>query len=159
MERNNRSYGDPWSLRQTGVYHKYSGFGAVKSRNLWILLHPMRKSRVTKRLEDSTPVEIGAADLSTYPLQLHLLVFSSYVDNWRHFLHDMTRTFLNLVRVPERLELIETKSADCGTGRQPHDERTSRSRRIHDLEFQHSSNSTAHGGKTNPYPCDLASVH
>lgn len=96
MERNNRSHGDPWSLRQTGVYHKYSGTTGTTTNptNRWILLHPMQGSTVSKRLASITSTGINC---NTDPLRLHLLITSSYIDNWRLYLHDMTREFLELV--------------------------------------------------------------
>jgi hypothetical protein len=97
MERNNRSRGDPWSLRQTGVYHKYTGLGTSSATNLWFLLHPMPNSKVLKRLAKASSADIGTKDMETDPLRLHLLITSSYVDNWRLYLHDMTRQFLELV--------------------------------------------------------------
>ncbi|KAH7350699.1 hypothetical protein BKA65DRAFT_243414 [Rhexocercosporidium sp. MPI-PUGE-AT-0058] len=95
MERNNRSHGDPWSLRQTGVYHKYSALSdaAATPTNLWILLHPMQNSVVSKRLENITAEDIRN---DANPLRFHLLITSSYIDNWRMYLHDMTREFLEL---------------------------------------------------------------
>jgi len=50
------------------------------------------------RLGKASSAEIGAKNMETDPLRLHLLITSSYVDNWRLYLHDMTRQFLELVR-------------------------------------------------------------
>ena len=97
VERNKRKCGDPWSLRQTGVYHKYSAQDELSPENLWILFHPMPKSVAYKRLQETTAAELRGRDTRPDPLRLHLLVFSSYVDNWRLYLHDITRKFLELV--------------------------------------------------------------
>jgi hypothetical protein len=98
VERNRRKSGDPWSLRQTGVHHRYSAQnGLSPPENLWILFHPMLKSVAYKRLQEATEADLRGSGARADPLRLHLLVFSSYVDNWRLYLHDMTRRFLELV--------------------------------------------------------------
>lgn len=100
MERNKRSRGDldPWSLRQTGVYHKYTKRESGNGTNLWLLLHPVPKSKVKTRLEEASASDLGVhANNTNDHFRLHLLVFSSYIDNWRPYLHDMTRQFLALV--------------------------------------------------------------
>lgn len=89
MEKNKRLHGDPWSLRQTGVYHKCTGVTESSLTNLWILLHPSPRTKLHKRLEMTS-----VSNLETDPLRLHLLIFSSYMDNWRQYFHDMTREFL-----------------------------------------------------------------
>ncbi|KAF4629741.1 hypothetical protein G7Y89_g8405 [Cudoniella acicularis] len=96
MENNKRLHGDPWSLRQTGVYHQYSGFGTDNVKNLWILLHPIKESIAYKRLDQATFSELRVHEMEFDPMRLHLLVFSSYIDNWRLYLHDITRQFLVL---------------------------------------------------------------
>jgi hypothetical protein len=97
VERNKRKCGDPWSLRQTGVHHKYTAKDDLSPENMWILFHPVPKSAAYKRLQETTAADLRGRDTQTDPLRLHLLVFSSYVDNWRPYFHDMTRQFLELV--------------------------------------------------------------
>ncbi|KUJ18809.1 uncharacterized protein LY89DRAFT_780813 [Mollisia scopiformis] len=96
VERNERAHGDPWSVRQTGVYHKISGVGTTGLTNMWMLLHPMPNSKAYRRLQESTSEDDAGEAVDADPLRLHLLVFSSYIDNWRLYLHDMTRQFLEL---------------------------------------------------------------
>ncbi|KAH6682672.1 hypothetical protein B0J14DRAFT_673055 [Halenospora varia] len=96
MENNRRLHGDPWSLRQTGVYHQYSGRGDDDTKNLWVLLHPVNESVVCSRLESAASSDLGVEEMKFNPMRLHLLIFSSYIDNWRLYLHDITRQFLML---------------------------------------------------------------
>lgn len=71
----------------------------AKNRSFWILLHPMPKSKAYRRLQELASEELAGEAREADPLRLHLLVFSSYVDNWRLYLHDMTRQFLELVSI------------------------------------------------------------
>jgi hypothetical protein len=110
VERNNRTFGDPWSVRQTGVYHRFETVAQPSSKhdkgketiaernaeNLWMLLHPMPKSRAQTRL--AAAVEgLMAEELAEDPLRLHVLILSSYVDNWRWYLHDVKRRYTRFV--------------------------------------------------------------
>ncbi|KAH8746477.1 hypothetical protein F5882DRAFT_446318 [Hyaloscypha sp. PMI_1271] len=60
---------DPWSIRQTGVYHKYD---AAENRNTFILLNP--STPLTKRFEDKDP--------STQALGIHCLILSAMTERW-----------------------------------------------------------------------------
>lgn len=57
----------------------------------------MPRSKVYGRLQELDPDELTSRAGNGDQLRLHLLLFSSYVDNWRLYLHDMTRQFLELV--------------------------------------------------------------
>ena len=92
MERNGRLHGNPWSIRQTGVYHRYS---PLENSSVWLLLHPLANSIAQKRLNDcySRP----HCGLNINPLRIHILLLSSYLDNWRWYLKDLGNTFLKIV--------------------------------------------------------------
>lgn len=96
VEKNNRKHGNPWSVRQTGVYHRFSTTDPSNVENLWLLLHPMPNSKAQSRLDVSAD-KLNVRDVSLDPLRLHVLIMSSYVDNWRWYLHDIKRDYLNLV--------------------------------------------------------------
>jgi hypothetical protein len=99
VEQNNRKNGSPWSMRQTGVYHRFSEtskLGDLGAENLWLLLHPMRNSKAQTRLGVAAE-KIGARDMALDPLRLHVLIMSSYIDNWRWYLHDIKRRSIELV--------------------------------------------------------------
>lgn len=99
VERNNRKHGSPWSVRQTGVYHRFSEIikqGDVSAENLWLLLHPMRNSKAQTRLGVAAD-KVNAREMALDPLRLHVLIMSSYIDNWRWYLHDIKRQYLELV--------------------------------------------------------------
>jgi hypothetical protein len=90
VEKNNRRQGNPWSIRQTGVYHSYS---ASSDSNLFILLHPNEESRLQKRVEATLTTPSAMIPLHQSPLKLHLLVLSTYFSNWRWYLQDLGDVF------------------------------------------------------------------
>jgi hypothetical protein len=96
VEKNNRKQGDPWSTRQTGIYHRFSTCHAKKAENLWVLVHPMPNSKVQRRLAVATK-DLTANDMAVNPLRLHVLVMSCYIDNWRWYLHNIKRQYTTYV--------------------------------------------------------------
>lgn len=94
--------GQRWSIRQTGVFHRYStgrsNAGAV-SDNSWILLNPMVDSKIFTRIQQSVDAGLNLDELERDPLRLHILALSTHVDNWRQYIHDLCRELLPLVRL------------------------------------------------------------
>ena len=94
VEKNGRAQGNIWSIRQTIVYHKH----AVDGNDSWILLHPKEGSVFQKRLATALS-DIGRAEeIQSDPAVVHLMLFSSYLENWRWYLAQLSETFLNSVR-------------------------------------------------------------
>lgn len=86
-----------WSIRQTGVYHRrVFGFPKTTAENFWILLHPLQNSKIHQRLENASR-KLNPLEMENDPMRLHLLIFSSHVDDWRWYLHDMWQKYLDLV--------------------------------------------------------------
>ncbi|KAI9785127.1 MAG: hypothetical protein M1839_000765 [Geoglossum umbratile] len=81
VEKNGRNSGDPWSLRQIGVYQQWK----PDSRNsTWILLHP--SENIHKRLHEI----MGKMPLkSESPMLLHILFLSSTAYNWGDYIEDL----------------------------------------------------------------------
>jgi hypothetical protein len=89
VEENLRKGQDPWSFRHTGVYHRHS-----PDLDLFILLHPNQHSVIEARLFQRLGI---APETPSYQLlpnwnfndqesyRLHLLVLSSFFDNWRWY--------------------------------------------------------------------------
>lgn len=89
VEENLRKGQDPWSFRHTGVYHRHS-----PDLDLFILLHPNQYSVIEARLFQRLGI---APEPTSYqilpnwnfndqePYRLHLLVLSSFFDNWRWY--------------------------------------------------------------------------
>lgn len=89
VEENLRKGQGPWSFRHTGVYHRHS-----PDLDLFILLHPNQYSVIEARLFQRLGI---APETTSYqilpnwnfddqePYRLHLLVLSSFFDNWRWY--------------------------------------------------------------------------
>src|SRR5438045_1558114 len=70
MEKNGRETGDPWSLRQSGVYQKVD---AQTGNSTWILLQPAEsiRQRLRKSLE-----ELGEHTRDRDRFRYHILILS-----------------------------------------------------------------------------------
>ena len=95
VERNGKQLPrDPWSFRQTGVVHRYS---VANYSSQVILLHPNSKAVAQKRLEDISESS-HRAKLAEHPLNLHLVVVSSYMANWQDHLESLASDLEQIVR-------------------------------------------------------------
>jgi hypothetical protein len=86
---------DPWSFRHTGIYHHHTS-----DFDLYILLHPNQHSvleaHLLKILGLDSSTESNQLQLSAFnqdPYRLHLLVFSSFFDNWRWYFRYLGNQF------------------------------------------------------------------
>lgn len=76
-----------WAVRQTGVYHRHTSNGIG---NLWIFLHPKPKSALQTRLEAcARDWEERKGSFDDWELT-HILVLSSYFDDWRWYLKNLS---------------------------------------------------------------------
>ena len=78
---NGRDRGDPYSLRQTGVYQKLSSEG---QRSDWILLQPCADAQ-----EQLLQHSFGASESGTLlqdSIELHQMLLSPMVLNWDDYL-------------------------------------------------------------------------
>jgi len=87
VEENMRDGKAPWSFRHTGIYHHHAS-----DFDLYVLLHPNKHSVVESRLLQILEIEPSTAshqprslDFIQGPYQLHMLLLSSYFDNWRWY--------------------------------------------------------------------------
>jgi hypothetical protein len=96
-ERNGRKHGDPWSLRQTGVFHRYSMPAEGVGQNFCLLLHPMQNSKAQKRISMAAQTGMTTRTIGLDPVRLHVLIMSSYVNNWCWYLRYNTKNYLELV--------------------------------------------------------------
>lgn len=94
VEEHTRPNSKSWVIRQMGVYHRfYPGSG----RSLWIFLHPKPDSLVQRRLETAiTQWEQSRASLKSWYL-VHILVLSSYFNDWRWYLKSLSAQIENIV--------------------------------------------------------------
>ncbi|PSN61811.1 hypothetical protein BS50DRAFT_578295 [Corynespora cassiicola Philippines] len=69
---------DPWSIRQTGIYHDYE---ADSKTSRIILLHPKNESAAQERIEKlAHRSSIGL--LTDHPINIHIVIISVYLTHW-----------------------------------------------------------------------------
>jgi hypothetical protein len=106
VQRNGRSMGDPWSVRQIGVYHKYYG---IMRRSVWILV----SASVTPQQIEEAARRAGVGDndqmLST-ALVFHAILLETTLQDWREYLDCLHTQLSLLVRMlePFPLTIINT---------------------------------------------------
>ena len=94
VERNGRPQGNNWSIRQTVVYHQHT----ADNTDTWIILLPKAESVFQRRLATVFSDTRSARAVQLDPTAVHLLLFSSYIENWRWYLGQLSETFLDAVR-------------------------------------------------------------
>jgi hypothetical protein len=95
VELNGRRSRDPWSFRQTGGYHKFS---ATSNCNRVILLHPNDEALAQYKLENHAKSSHKSA-LAQHPLNIHLIVISSYLINWQDYIEYLASEVEQIVRI------------------------------------------------------------
>lgn len=81
-----------WPIRQIGVFHRYMPKSA---KSLWIFVNPMVKSIFQKRLEST--ISRRNAPFPLNMMNIHVLVVSSYITNWRWYLNSLNAEFEEIV--------------------------------------------------------------
>jgi hypothetical protein len=92
VELNNRNSEKPWSFRRTAIYHdKRSDF------DFFLILHPNDGGSFNVRFEKlcfgPSPQATQIQKLLDMPSRLHLLLLSSYIDNWRQYITFLADTW------------------------------------------------------------------
>lgn len=86
VEEDVRTSSRSWVIRQMGVYHHYN---PNSDCSLWILINPKPNSLLQRRLEAATiRWQRATASQGSWHLT-HLLVLSSYFNNWRWYLRNL----------------------------------------------------------------------
>ena len=95
IEKNGRrAPRDPWSVRQTGVFHEIQ---SNHRDNCYILIHPMVNSTVQSRLNGLLTHPNTSQLFNQNPLMIHVLIFSSYLENWQPYMESISQTYKSLV--------------------------------------------------------------
>ena len=87
---------DPWRIRQTGVYHRYSMPSDVGS-DLWIFLHPKKNSKFEESLKSLRDPNKCSGNWPQDRPELDFLLLSSYFGNWRWYLRDLSAKYEAIV--------------------------------------------------------------
>jgi hypothetical protein len=86
---------DPWSFRQTGAHHKHS---VKDNSHRMILLHPNDRAIAQSRLKGHAQ-SCRRAALANHPLNVHLMVLSSYLINWQDYIESLAKELETIVSV------------------------------------------------------------
>lgn len=156
VERNGRSPGNPWSIRQTGVYHRYS---PTDVSNFWLLLHPLVDSMAQKRLNKLYSTQNSFVHLKANALGLHILLISSYSDNWRWYLKDLGIAFTKIVRSLPSVVVRSHKPGESTYSRQGRYFNDHRYQRRLRIEFCNAPGTSTPWRKGNPTTCKFSSQH
>ena len=83
VELKNRSKAEPWSIRQTAIYHKYK---TDTKSSTWIMVSASPNTkRVLERYISSSK---DLASLKVF--ELHLLMIDTALANWPQYIMDLT---------------------------------------------------------------------
>ncbi|KAF8244930.1 hypothetical protein K440DRAFT_557560, partial [Wilcoxina mikolae CBS 423.85] len=105
VEKNGRSWNsNPWSIRRTGVYHRYC---PDTQSNVFIFLHPKEQTKLQERIHSLCTQDESSMPWAN-PMRLHLLLLSSYLDNWRWYLSDLGRDFLKTQNTALTIDIRDT---------------------------------------------------
>ena len=103
IEKNARVKGDPWSLRQSGVYQK---FFQGTNRSIWIILSPSSgvPTQIEKLLRSYAVADLQCGQAAVY---VHVIFISLMTNNWQEYLEDLHRHLLILVSIsPELINIF-----------------------------------------------------
>lgn len=76
---------DPWSFRQTGVYHKFS---AANNSSQIILLHLNNEAVAQSKLE-AFAHSACKIELTQHPLNVHMVIISAYLMNYQEHIESL----------------------------------------------------------------------
>ena len=83
VELNNRGKAEPWSIRQTAIYHKYR---TETKSSTWIMISASPNTRgVLERYINSSE---DLASLTAF--EIHLLMIDTALANWPQYIMDLT---------------------------------------------------------------------
>jgi hypothetical protein len=102
VERNGRNRGDPWSLRQVGIYQKSS---FESGRSIWIFaqLPNILRARLQQTLRE-------AAEQDQSPMKFHAILFSVIGRNWTAYIEDLYSQVAELVSLAQSFRLSTEKT-------------------------------------------------
>ena len=83
VEEHYRKSSNPFSFRQTGIYHRHS---ANEELDVFIVVHPVEDSLLEEEVVRILRSKETALDFCKNPFRLHFSPFIMYIDNWRWYL-------------------------------------------------------------------------
>ncbi|KAJ5923409.1 Mg2+ transporter protein CorA-like/Zinc transport protein ZntB [Penicillium verhagenii] len=82
-----------WTLRQTGLYHRYD---YATSQSTFVLINPTPKSKAFRKAEEL--LRDNGSEIASNPFWLHSVLFSTYLPAWRGRILELERQFLPLAK-------------------------------------------------------------
>lgn len=95
VERHDRSPENPWSVRQTGVYHKLTYEQRSQPKSTFILLAP--SSTAEKGLLDQLNCEITEDDITTSAFSVHQRLLADSLEGWMEYMEWLEKVTKRLV--------------------------------------------------------------
>ena len=96
VARNGRSQGNPWSVRQIGVYERLN---MHTGQSVWIILEPsVRAYRQFREATESQQISSGG--IGSASMILHAAVLVAAGREWGEYLEDLRLQMQRLVGVP-----------------------------------------------------------
>ena len=84
---------DPWSIRQTGVDHKYE---SNTNRSAILLLHAKENAMAQEMLETHADSQ-NRIELASHPLNTHLVIISSNMVHWQPHIEFLAEGLADIV--------------------------------------------------------------
>lgn len=91
VELHERDTGEPWSIRQTVIYHKYRG--DVTSSN-WIMISASPQLKLSLDRYSRNCMDFASLN----PFEVHVIVLETILTNWRLCIMDLTEEISEQVR-------------------------------------------------------------
>lgn len=112
VERHGREEGNPWSIRQMGIYHRSD----ISSGDVFIIINPT--TSLKQRLKQYRQI---VSNTSTRAL--HTIILSCAMENWRFYITDLEKRYLEMVGFlllhwRHKLRCIEKQGATYPNGRE-----------------------------------------
>lgn len=108
MERNNRNRGDPWSLRQLGLYQQ---FNVSSDRTMWLILQPPSSVLdATRQIWNENKTDSRSPQ--TWIVKTHLLFMCLMVRNWQEYLDHLQSELAFFVRTKQAGIAVEVNGAN-----------------------------------------------
>lgn len=107
-EKNGGKTGNPWSLRQMGIYQK---FDLYSQKHVWILLQPFSLAQRTLTRILKRCALHGSTSRNLHPMSLHARFMDTAALNWSAYLGDLRNDINMLVSLSSR-EKVQFRGID-----------------------------------------------
>ena len=92
VELKQRKNDNPWSVRQTAIYHKYRS--KYKS-STWIMISASEKTELCLDRYVRSCTDLAGLN----PFEIHLIILDTALANWRPYIVDLTERIMEQVRL------------------------------------------------------------